>query len=120
MEFIPKKTPRIAYIDTLKTDLDRLIYSCGGILGLWFGLTPIKLVDILNYLPLIIKILISKSIKFVHYLKAITIRLAQNSFGICKRFALFFIANIIIFAYNLITIFMRFVRHLFGLNSREN
>jgi hypothetical protein len=42
LEIIPTKTPRIAYIETLKTDFDRLIYNCGGILGLWFGITPIK------------------------------------------------------------------------------
>jgi hypothetical protein len=120
LEFIPQKTPRIAYTETYKTDFDRFIYNCGGVLSLWFGLTPIKLVDILKYLSQISKIVISKIIKFVHYFKTITIRFAQNSFRICKRFALFFIANIIIIAYNLITIFMRFIRHLFGLNSREN
>jgi hypothetical protein len=76
LEFIPQKTPHIGYIETYKTDFDRLIYNCGGVLSLWFGLTPIKAVDILKYLPLISKILISKSIKFVHYLKAISIRFA--------------------------------------------
>jgi hypothetical protein len=142
LEVIPQNTPRVAYFETYKTDFDRLIYNCGGVLSLWFGLTPFKLVNILKYLPLISKILISKSIKFVHYLKAISIRFAQNLiticklfelylFGIgvrfvqnliaiCKRFALFFVANIITFAYNLITIFMRFVLHLFGTNSTEN
>jgi hypothetical protein len=89
LEFMPKRTPRITYTETYKTDFDGFIYNCGGVLGLWFGLTPIKLVDILNYLPLIIKILISKSIKFVHYLKAISIRFAKNLFIICKRFGLF-------------------------------
>jgi hypothetical protein len=120
LEFIPQKSPRIAYTETYKTDFDRLIYNCGGVLGLWFGLTPIKLVDILKYLPLISKILISKSIKFVHYLKAISIRFAENLIAICKRFAFFLIAKIITFAYNLLAIFTRFVRHLFGINSTEN
>jgi hypothetical protein len=133
LEFIPQKTPRIAYTETYKTDFDRFIYNSGGVVGLWFGLTPIKLVDILKYLPLISKILISKSIRFVHYLKAFSIRFAQNLnlfgigvrfaqnlIGICKRFSLFFIANIITFAYNLIAILMRFVRHLFRMNSTDN
>jgi hypothetical protein len=142
LEFIPQKTPRIAYTETYKTDFDRLIYNCGGVLGLWFGLTPIQFVDILKYLPLILKILISKSIKFVHYLKAIIIRFAQNLIsickvfglylfgfgvkfvqnliGICKRFVLFLIMNIITFAYNLIATFMRFFHHLFRMNSTEN
>ncbi len=50
MGSIPKKTLRIAYIETLKTDMDRLIYNCGGILGIWFGLTPIKTVELIRYL----------------------------------------------------------------------
>jgi hypothetical protein len=142
LEFIQQKSPRISYTETYKTDFDRLIYNCGGVLSLWFGLTPTQSVVILKYLPLISKILISKIIKFVHYLKAISIRFVRNSFGICKRFglyllrivvrfarnligiskrfSLFLIANIITFAYNLIAIFMRFVRHLFRINSTEN
>jgi hypothetical protein len=140
LEFIPQKTPRIAYTETYKTDFDRLIYNYGGVLSLWFGLTPNKLVDILKYLPLILKILISKSIRIVHYLKSISVRFAQNLIGICKRFGLYlfgigvrfaqnliaiskrftllFIANIITFAYNLMAIFMRFVRHLFRIIIR--
>ncbi len=140
LEFIPQKTPRIAYTETYKTDFDRFIYNCGGVVSLWFGLTPINLMDILKYLPLISKILISKSIKFVHYLKAISIRFAQNLIIICrifglylfgigvrfaqnlieirKRFVLFFIANIITFAYNLIAIFMRFAQNSFGICKR--
>jgi hypothetical protein len=139
LEFIPQKTPRIAYTETYKTDFNRLIYNCGGVLGLWFGLST---VDIFNYLPLISNIVKSKSLKFVHCLKAIIIKFAQNSFvickrfgiylfgifvrfaqnliAVCKRFVLFFIANIITFTYNLIAILVRFVRHLFRLNSREN
>jgi hypothetical protein len=142
LEFIPLKIPRIAYTETFKTDFDRFIYNYGGVLSLWFGLTPIKLVDILKYLPLISKILISKSIKIVHYLKSISIRFAQNLIIVCKifglylfgigvrfaqnliaiykRFCLFLIANIITFAYNLIAIFMRFFRYLFQMNSTEN
>jgi hypothetical protein len=29
VELIPQKTLRIAFFETLKTDLDRLIYNCG-------------------------------------------------------------------------------------------
>ena len=50
LEIIPKKSPHIAYIETLKTDFDRLIYNCGGVLGLWFGITPMKVVDLLGYI----------------------------------------------------------------------
>jgi hypothetical protein len=140
LEFIPQKTPHIGYTETYKTDFNQIIYNCGGVLSLWFGLRPTKLVDIFKYLPLISKILISKSIKFVHYIKAISIRFAQNLISICKvfglflfrfgvkfvrnligiwkRFLLFLITNIITFAYNLIAIFTRFVRHLFRIIIR--
>jgi hypothetical protein len=118
LEFIPQKTPRIAYTETYKTDFDRFIYNCGGVLGLWFGLTPIKLVDILNYLLLITKILISKIIKFVHYLKAISIRFAQNSFGICKRFGIYLFGISIRFAQNSFGICRRFGLYLFGIGVR--
>jgi hypothetical protein len=112
LDFIPQKTPRIAYFETYKTDFDRLFYNCGGVLGLWFGLTPIKLVDILKYLPLISKILISKSIKFVHYLKAISIRFAQNSFGICKRFGIYLFGIGVRFTQNSFGICKRFVLYI--------
>ncbi len=89
LEFMTQKTPRIAFIETYKTDFDRFVYNWGGVLGLWFGLTPIKLVDILKYLSIILMILISKCIKFVHCLKVISIRFALNLFGICKRFGIY-------------------------------
>jgi hypothetical protein len=67
LEFIPKKSPRIAYFETLKTDFDRLIYNCGGVLALWFGLSPINAAD---FLLIILKLLKLKIIKFVRYSKA--------------------------------------------------
>jgi hypothetical protein len=118
LEFIPQKAPRIAYTETYKTDFDRLIYNCGGVLGLWFGLTPIKLVDILKYLPLISKILISKSKKFVHYLKAIIIRFAQNLISICKQFGLSLFGIGVRFAQNSFGFCKRFGVYLFGIGVR--
>jgi hypothetical protein len=134
VEIIPLKKPRIAYIETFKTDFDRLIYNCGGVLGLWFGLTPIIAAD---YLSLILILIKSKFIKFVRYSKAIIIRFAQNIIGIylfesiiiifgknliriCKIFVIFFIENIISFAYNLMQIFIRFWHHFIGMITREN
>jgi hypothetical protein len=46
LKFIPQKSPRITYIETLKIDFDHLIYNCGGVLGLWFGMSLIKAVDL--------------------------------------------------------------------------
>jgi hypothetical protein len=80
-----KKWPRIAYIETLKTDFDRIIYNCGGVVGLWFGLTLSKAAECLKFLPPILKTMKSKSIKSVHKLKAI--KMLQN---ICK----FFVTNL--------------------------
>jgi hypothetical protein len=118
LEFIPHKTPRIAYTETYKTDFDGFIYNFGGVVGLWFGITPIKLVDILKYLPLISKIRISKSIKFVHYLKSISIRFAQNLIIYCKRFGLYLFGVIIKFAENSFGICKRFGLYLFGIIIR--
>jgi hypothetical protein len=78
LEIIPMKTSRIAYIETLKTDFDRLIYNCGGILGLWFGITPIKAVDLVQYIPKIYKILINVCVTVLQFLIAFWIRIKQN------------------------------------------
>jgi hypothetical protein len=118
LEFIPQKTPRIGYTETYKTDFDRLIYNCGGVLGLWFGLTPNKLVDIFKYLPLISKVLISKTIKFGHHLKVISIRFAQNLIIICKRFGLYLLGFCVRFVQNLIRICKRFGLYLLGICFR--
>jgi hypothetical protein len=118
LEFIPQKTPRISYTETYKTDFDRLIYNCGGVLSLWFGLTPTKSVDILKYLPLISKILISKSIKIVHYLKAIGISFALNLISISKRFGLYLFAIGDRFAQNSFGICKLFGIYLFGIGDR--
>jgi hypothetical protein len=78
LEIIPTKIPRIAYIETLKTDLNRLIYNCGGILGLWFGITPIKLVDLVQYIPKIYMILMNICARVFQFLIAFWIRIKQN------------------------------------------
>jgi hypothetical protein len=77
-ELISTKTPRIAYIETLKTDFDSLIYNCGGILGLWFGITPIKAVDLIEYIPKIYRILINVCATVFQLLIAFWIRIKQN------------------------------------------
>jgi hypothetical protein len=68
LEVIPKKSPHIGYIETLKTDFDRLIYNCGGILGLWFGITPVKAYNLSLYSILFCKNLIVKGVRFVYYI----------------------------------------------------
>jgi hypothetical protein len=78
LEIIPMKTPRIAYTETLKTDFDRLIYNCGGILGLWFGITPVKAVDLIQYIPKIYKNLINICATVFQFLITFWIRIKQN------------------------------------------
>jgi hypothetical protein len=78
LEIIPTKTPRIAYIETLKTDLNRLIYNCGGILGLWFGLTPTKVVDLIEYMPKIYRISMNVCATVFQFLIAFWMRIKQK------------------------------------------
>jgi hypothetical protein len=75
LEVIPKKSPRIAYIETLKTDFNRLIYNCGGVLGLWFGISAMNAVDLLRYIAVIYWILFHSFLKLIHVLKTIWIRI---------------------------------------------
>jgi hypothetical protein len=44
------KSPHFQYIETLNMDLHQLIYNCGGILGLWFGLSPLNIDDLVTIL----------------------------------------------------------------------
>jgi hypothetical protein len=78
LEIIPMKTPRIVYIETWKTDFDRLIYNCGGILGLWFGITPIKAVNLIEYIPKIYRILINVCATVFQSLIAFWMRIKQK------------------------------------------
>jgi hypothetical protein len=78
LEVIPKKSPHIAYIETLKTDVNRLIYNCGGVIGLWFGISPITAVDLLLYIPEICRILINECATILQFMIAFLVRIKQN------------------------------------------
>jgi hypothetical protein len=78
LEIIPTKTLRMAYIETLKTDLNKLFYNCGGVLGLWFGITPIKAVDLIEYTPKIYRILMNVCARVFQFLIVFWIRIKQN------------------------------------------
>jgi putative component of membrane protein insertase Oxa1/YidC/SpoIIIJ protein YidD len=75
---IPKKSPHIAYIETLKTDINLLIYNCGGVIGLWFGISPITAVDLISKIPGITKILIDECTTILQFLIAFLVRIKQN------------------------------------------
>jgi hypothetical protein len=80
LEIIPLKTPRIAYIETWKTDFNQLIYNCGGTLGLWFGITPVKVVDLIQYyIPKIYRISMNVCATVFHFLvTSLWNRIKQN------------------------------------------
>jgi hypothetical protein len=66
------------------------------------------------FLPIILKLLKWKIMKFIHYSKAINKRFVKILFGICKRFGLCLIAKIIAFAYNLKAFLIRFAQNVFA------
>ncbi len=53
LEIIPKKLSHFKYIETPKMSFEQLIYNCGGILGLWFCLSPKNLEFFKEKFPLI-------------------------------------------------------------------
>ncbi len=50
INLIPLESPHINYIEILKIDIDQLIYTLGGLIGLWFGLSPMTITDLVLYL----------------------------------------------------------------------
>jgi hypothetical protein len=100
LELIPKKTPLIAYIETFKTDFDRLIYNCGGIFGLWFGLTPVKTVDLIQGLSSIFNIFRENIVKIIQYLLTIFKRWIICIIALSMRFVRKLFANSSVFPFN--------------------
>jgi hypothetical protein len=78
LEIFANKSPRIVYIETLKTNFDQLIYNCGAILGLWFGLSPIKATDLIQYIPKIYRISINLCATVYQFLIAFCLRIKQK------------------------------------------
>jgi hypothetical protein len=50
IEIFPLKSRHLEYVETLKLDFNQLIYNCGGIIGLWFGLSSISIADLFDIL----------------------------------------------------------------------
>jgi hypothetical protein len=44
LNIIPKAWVKPHYSESLKTDLNELIYNCGGVIGLWSGLSAVSIV----------------------------------------------------------------------------
>jgi hypothetical protein len=47
INIIPTARLNIRYIETFQTGINDFIYELGGTVGLWFGLSPVSLFDIL-------------------------------------------------------------------------
>jgi hypothetical protein len=66
VKIFPIKFQHFVYTETLNMDLNQLIYNCGGILSLWFGLSPLSLDDLVRSLRSVrIKSKIFASIHFI-------------------------------------------------------
>jgi hypothetical protein len=65
VKIFPLKFPHFIYIETLTMDFNQLIYNCGGILGLWFGLSPLSLDNLRSLRSVRFKPIIFASIHFV-------------------------------------------------------
>jgi len=66
VKIFPIKFPHFIYTETLNMDFHQLIYNCGGILGLWFGLSPLSLDDLVKILRSVrFKSIIFASVYFV-------------------------------------------------------
>jgi len=124
VEIYPIKLPHIQYTETLNMDFNQLIYNCGGLLGLWFGLSPLSIDDLVINLRLssnrlrfkILRIISIISVLLLKFIRLITklwnyrkrILLIIKSFWIFIRFKTI---NILIKAIHLIeTIIFEFIQ----------
>jgi hypothetical protein len=61
INIIPMKTAHIDYLEQLRINFDQLIYTCCGIVGLWFGLSPNQISNLIlivfHYLKLFVNYL---------------------------------------------------------------
>ena len=46
---IPINSKHIRYLENFKSDINELIYNLGGIIGLWFGLSSISLINLIVF-----------------------------------------------------------------------
>ncbi len=74
LELIPQKSPRVACIEVWKTDFNKMIYNFGGVLGLWFGLSPLSFVDFILNMSQLYTILIAKCRRIAHQLKNLKLK----------------------------------------------
>jgi hypothetical protein len=64
-------------LENIHWDFNQLVYNCGGILGLWFGISPMKAVNLFSYIHHIYRILINICAKVSQFWIAIWIRIKR-------------------------------------------
>jgi hypothetical protein len=73
-EIIADNSPHVKYIETLKTDLNQLMYNLGGIISLSFGLSPKQIPGLLKILKHLSKALMNSLHKLLlHFLNFFSI-----------------------------------------------
>jgi len=50
LNLIPISSNHLRYTETLKTDINGLIFNLGGVIGLWFGISPLSIVHLISLL----------------------------------------------------------------------
>ena len=76
---IPINSKHIRYFETFKSDINELIYNLGGIIGLWFGLSSISLINLIVFLFNDISKLFHKCKQFILSIKLIFIYLLSKT-----------------------------------------
>jgi hypothetical protein len=101
INLIPMNKFVIRFIEIFQNDFNQLIYECGGILGLWFGIYPVKAADLLMYSLILIKIYLVLILiylkKFILIIKTKLILLLMISFNAIVFIMKFFILVIHLF-----------------------
>ncbi len=50
INLFPANVPHIEFVETVQMDFELFIYTLGGIVGLWFGLSPISIADFFAFM----------------------------------------------------------------------
>jgi len=50
LNIIPISSLHLRYVETFKTDTNRLIYNLGGVMSFWFGISPVSLIYLIELL----------------------------------------------------------------------
>jgi hypothetical protein len=86
VEIFPIKYQHFVNIETLNMDFNQLIYNCGGILGLWFGLSPLSIDDLVTSLRSSSNRLKAKLFKIIDFVIYIFFKVKQMTVTLFRLF----------------------------------